>query len=82
MISRGTVKVNLMQISWFSVSFVLSDPLLVKQKKMGIRSKHITGFGVQSYSGLELSFKVKDMGASSQILWLSLGFWAIVKIPT
>ena len=81
-IAGGRVKVNSMQISLFSVSFGLSDPFLVKQQKMGIRSKDATSSGPGSYPSLELFFKVKDQGAPSQILWLSLGFWAAVKIPT
>lgn len=49
---------------------------------MGIGSRDATSFGPGSYPGLELSFKVKDWGAPSQILWFSLRFWAAVKIPT
>lgn len=33
MITSSSMKVNSMEISWFSVSFVLSDALLVKQQK-------------------------------------------------
>jgi len=80
-IPSGSVKVNSMQISWFSASFGLSDPLLIKQQKMGVGSRDATSFGPGSYLGLELSFKVNEWGAPSQILGLSLEFWAAMKIP-